>query len=112
MPSSGTLVVDILEETGIPQVNYHDNYRKLDLSILFVCRQVYSESKWVVERVPQNVTQQHGLHTVVMGLGQVAGDRAGYWSEREWFPCLVKSALFQKCLPKDDAVRLVYFVAY
>ncbi len=64
----------------------------------------YSESKWVAERVLQNITQRRGVHTVVMRLGQVAGDRTGHWNEREWFPSLVKSAMFQKCLPEHDGV--------
>ncbi|KAM5543040.1 hypothetical protein V8D89_003424 [Ganoderma adspersum] len=71
----------------------------------------YSESKWIAERVLQNVTQQRGVHTVVMRLGQVAGDRAGYWNEREWFPSLVKSALFQRCLPKNDG-KVAWVPAY
>ena len=65
----------------------------------------YSESKWVTEHVLQNVTYRTGVQTVVMRLGQVAGDKRGYWNEREWFPSLVKSALFQKCLPEHDGVR-------
>ncbi|PIL34345.1 hypothetical protein GSI_03120 [Ganoderma sinense ZZ0214-1] len=70
----------------------------------------YSEAKWVVERVLQHATQRTGLHTVVVRLGQVAGDRIGHWNEREWFPSLVKSALFQKCLPKHDGAP--WFPAY
>ncbi|TBU23410.1 acetyl-CoA synthetase-like protein [Dichomitus squalens] len=71
----------------------------------------YSESKWVTEHVLQNVTERTGVHTVVMRLGQVAGDRKGYWNEREWFPSLVKSALFQKCLPEHDG-KVTWFPAY
>ncbi|KAI8995249.1 acetyl-CoA synthetase-like protein [Trametes punicea] len=59
----------------------------------------YSESKWVTEHVLENVTKRTGVHTVVMRLGQVAGDRVGHWNEKEWFPALVKSAQFQRCLP-------------
>lgn len=65
----------------------------------------YGESKWVSEHVLQNVTERRGVHTIVMRLGQVAGDRKGYWNEREWFPSLIKTALFQKCLPEHDGVR-------
>ncbi|KAI0332229.1 acetyl-CoA synthetase-like protein [Cubamyces sp. BRFM 1775] len=59
----------------------------------------YPEGKWVTEHVLQNVTKERGVHTVVMRLGQVSGNRVGYWNEKEWFPSLVKSALFQRCLP-------------
>ncbi|KAI1791167.1 acetyl-CoA synthetase-like protein [Ganoderma leucocontextum] len=68
----------------------------------------YSESKWVAERVLQNATQRRGVHTVAMRLGQVASDRTGYWNEREWFPSLVKSALFQKCLPEHDGAARAF----
>ncbi|KAI0755845.1 acetyl-CoA synthetase-like protein [Fomes fomentarius] len=71
----------------------------------------YSESKWVTEHVLQNVSRQTDVHTVVMRLGQVAGDRLGYWNEREWFPALVKSALFQRCLP-DLEGDVAWFPAY
>ena len=64
----------------------------------------YSEGKWVVERVLQNAKQHAGLHTVVVRLGQVAGDRTGYWNEREWFPSLVKSAQSVGCLPAVEGV--------
>ncbi|KAI0370655.1 acetyl-CoA synthetase-like protein [Pilatotrama ljubarskyi] len=59
----------------------------------------YSESKWVTEHVLQNVAEKTGVHTVVMRLGQVTGNRVGYWNEKEWFPAVVKSALFIGCLP-------------
>ncbi|KAI1789118.1 acetyl-CoA synthetase-like protein [Ganoderma leucocontextum] len=71
----------------------------------------YSEGKWVAEHLLQNVTQQRCLHTVVMRLGQVAGDKLGYWNEREWMPSLIKSALFQKCLPDLDG-EVSWFPAY
>ncbi|KAI0739441.1 acetyl-CoA synthetase-like protein [Daedaleopsis nitida] len=71
----------------------------------------YSESKWVTEHMLENVSRQTGVHTVVMRLGQVAGDRLGYWNEKEWFPSLVKSALFQRCLP-DIEGTVAWFPAY
>lgn len=45
------------------------------------------------------------MHTVAMRLGQVTGNRVGYWNEKEWFPSLVKSAQFQRCLPDIEGVR-------
>ncbi|KAI0631526.1 acetyl-CoA synthetase-like protein [Trametes polyzona] len=59
----------------------------------------YSESKWIIEHVLENVTNTRGVHTIVMRLGQVAGNKTGYWNEKEWFPSLVKTAQFQYCLP-------------
>ncbi|KAI0759222.1 hypothetical protein BD413DRAFT_496227, partial [Trametes elegans] len=48
----------------------------------------YSESKWVTERVLQNAAEERGIHSIVMRLGQVAGDKTGHWNEKEWFPAL------------------------
>ncbi|KAH9847100.1 acetyl-CoA synthetase-like protein [Lenzites betulinus] len=59
----------------------------------------YGESKWVTEHVLQNVTKARGVHTVVMRLGQVTGNKTGYWNDKEWLPSLVKTAKFQGCLP-------------
>ncbi|KAI0350279.1 acetyl-CoA synthetase-like protein [Trametes cingulata] len=59
----------------------------------------YAESKWVTERMLLNIGEKTGLHTVVVRLGQVAGDRLGHWNEKEWFPALVKSARLVHCLP-------------
>ncbi|KAI9058948.1 acetyl-CoA synthetase-like protein [Trametes sanguinea] len=67
----------------------------------------YQESKWVTEHVLENVTRQTGVHTISMRLGQVSGNKVGYWNEKEWFPAIVKSAQFQRCLPDIDGVRFV-----
>ncbi|KAI0739414.1 acetyl-CoA synthetase-like protein [Daedaleopsis nitida] len=71
----------------------------------------YSESKWVTEHVLRKIAERTGVHAIVMRLGQVAGDRLGYWNEKEWFPALVKSALFQHCLPDFDGL-VTWFPAY
>ncbi|RPD77018.1 acetyl-CoA synthetase-like protein [Lentinus tigrinus ALCF2SS1-7] len=71
----------------------------------------YGESKWVTEHVLQNVAAKTDVHTIVMRLGQVAGDKLGNWNESEWFPALVKSALFQRCLP-DIEGDISWFPAY
>ncbi|EPQ51233.1 acetyl-CoA synthetase-like protein [Gloeophyllum trabeum ATCC 11539] len=59
----------------------------------------YSESKWVAERLLSLAAEQASLPVTVVRLGQLTGARNGYWSEREWFPVLIKSALSVKCLP-------------
>lgn len=64
----------------------------------------YCEAKWIVERLLQNVRERTDVRTVVVRLGQIAGDKNGYWNETEWFPSLVKTALYQKCLPDADGV--------
>ena len=66
----------------------------------------YSEAKWVAERILQNVHARTAVHTVVVRLGQVTGDKLGYWNESEWFPALIKSAQHQRCLPILPGVRI------
>ena len=65
----------------------------------------YAESKWIAEEVLRNVSERTGLPVIAVRLGQVSGDKTGHWNEREWFPALVKSALFTYCLPDIDGVR-------
>ncbi|KAH9895864.1 hypothetical protein C8Q73DRAFT_729156 [Cubamyces lactineus] len=60
----------------------------------------YAEAKWITERILQTAAQTTSVHTVVVRLGQVCGDRTGHWNEREWVPALVKSGHFLGCLPK------------
>ncbi|KAH9933970.1 acetyl-CoA synthetase-like protein [Epithele typhae] len=71
----------------------------------------YPESKWIIERVFQIVAERTDVKTTVVRLGQVSGDKLGYWNEKEWFPALVKSALHQKCLPDLDG-DVAWFNAY
>ncbi|KAI0746343.1 acetyl-CoA synthetase-like protein [Daedaleopsis nitida] len=59
----------------------------------------YPESKWVAEKLLYNASKNAGVPTTAVRLGQVCGDRLGHWNEKEWFPSLVKSALFARCLP-------------
>ena len=61
----------------------------------------------MLEHVMQNASAQTDVRTVVVRLGQIAGDRLGYWNEKEWFPSIVKSALHQRCLPSLDGVSLL-----
>ncbi|KAI0719505.1 acetyl-CoA synthetase-like protein [Cerioporus squamosus] len=59
----------------------------------------YRESKWVTEKILHNVAERVGVPIIVVRLGQVSGDKTGHWNEREWFPAMVKSAAFTRCLP-------------
>ncbi|TFK82377.1 acetyl-CoA synthetase-like protein [Polyporus arcularius HHB13444] len=59
----------------------------------------YPESKWVTEKILYNVAERMGVPIVVVRLGQVSGDKTGHWNEREWFPAMIKSAIFTRCLP-------------
>ncbi|KAI1798469.1 acetyl-CoA synthetase-like protein [Ganoderma leucocontextum] len=72
----------------------------------------YPESKWVVEQVLHRVSERAGLPAVVVRLGQVTGNKVGYWNEREWFPALVKSALFTHCLPDVEGTVSSFIPGY
>ncbi|KAM5543840.1 hypothetical protein V8D89_002457 [Ganoderma adspersum] len=61
----------------------------------------YSESKWVAEEILHQVADRTNLSTTAVRLGQVCGDRLGHWNEKEWFPAIVKSAVFTRCLPGE-----------
>ena len=65
----------------------------------------YSESKWVAEQMLRTASARAGVPTLVVRLGQISGNKNGHWNEREWFPALVKSAQFTRCLPDADGVR-------
>ncbi|TFK81602.1 acetyl-CoA synthetase-like protein [Polyporus arcularius HHB13444] len=68
----------------------------------------YSASKWVAEKLLQNASAKTGLPVTIVRLGQVCGDRIGHWNEKEWFPALVKSAIFTHSLPNvDGAVSFI-----
>ncbi|KAH9939795.1 acetyl-CoA synthetase-like protein [Epithele typhae] len=71
----------------------------------------YAESKWVTEHVLENAAKQTGIRTVVVRLGQITSDKLGYWNEKEWLPSLVKTALFQHCLPGIEGT-VSWFPAY
>ncbi|TBU38867.1 acetyl-CoA synthetase-like protein [Dichomitus squalens] len=59
----------------------------------------YTESKWVAEETLHKLAHHVGIPTTTVRLGQVCGDKLGHWNEKEWFPALVKSSLFTRCLP-------------
>ncbi|KAI0784440.1 male sterility protein-domain-containing protein, partial [Abortiporus biennis] len=61
----------------------------------------YGESKWVSERILAIASERTGLKTTSVRIGQLSGDKTGYWNEREWFPSLVKSGIFTHCLPAE-----------
>ena len=68
----------------------------------------YPESKWVAEEILHQVADRANISTTAVRLGQVCGDMLGHWNEKEWFPAVVKSAVFTRCLPGDmNEVRVL-----
>ncbi|THH29826.1 hypothetical protein EUX98_g4377 [Antrodiella citrinella] len=70
----------------------------------------YAESKWVAEQILAAASERTGLRTVSVRIGQLCGDRNGHWNEKEWFPSIVKSALYVKCLPDVPEPGLVSWI--
>ncbi|CAO1635903.1 unnamed protein product [Sympodiomycopsis kandeliae] len=63
----------------------------------------YSESKSVVEKLLYQVSQQTGLCTATIRIGQMSGSTTnGSWATTDWFPLIVKSAETLHCLPDFD----------
>ncbi|KAH8101719.1 acetyl-CoA synthetase-like protein, partial [Cristinia sonorae] len=70
----------------------------------------YAESKWVAEQILSAASERFGLRTVSVRIGQLCGDRNGHWNEKEWFPSIVKSALYTNCLPDVTKPGLVSWI--
>lgn len=64
----------------------------------------YTESKWVVEKLLQEISARTPLRPVSIRIGQLCGSKSGYWNETEWFPSLVKSSVFLKSFPSMNKV--------
>ncbi|KAF8151220.1 hypothetical protein K438DRAFT_1988215 [Mycena galopus ATCC 62051] len=59
----------------------------------------YLQSKWVAEQMIHLVEESSPLRTTIIRVGQLSGGTGGAWSSSQWFPALVKSAQFLRCLP-------------
>ncbi|KAJ3539483.1 hypothetical protein NM688_g6353 [Phlebia brevispora] len=70
----------------------------------------YAEAKWAAERILEEVRKTTGLSTVVVRIGQLCGAQNGYWNEREWFPTVVQSAQYLRCLPNVEGEGLISWV--
>ena len=64
----------------------------------------YTEAKWISENILEEASRRTPLRATVVRVGQLVGGPGGYWSEREWFPSLVKSAQYVGCLPAAEGV--------
>lgn len=67
----------------------------------------YGESKWVAERLLEVASNQTSTPTVSVRIGQLSGSEGnGAWNYNDWFPSLVKSSVYLKCMPSTDKVRI------
>ena len=64
----------------------------------------YTESKWLGERILEEARNKAGLRGTIVRPGQLCGSPNGSWNEREWFPTLIQSAEYLRCLPDVDNV--------
>ena len=67
----------------------------------------YAESKWVGERILEEARRTVGLRSTIVRVGQLCGAQNGCWNAQEWFPTVVHSAEYLKCLPDVDGVRMI-----
>lgn len=69
-----------------------------------LARMGYGQSKLVVERMLQDVSQVEGMSVVVCRVGQVAGPvysrKMGMWNKQEWLPSLIASSLQMGIIPE------------
>ncbi|KAI0795718.1 hypothetical protein C8Q75DRAFT_711913 [Abortiporus biennis] len=72
----------------------------------------YGESKWVAERILAVASERTGLRTTTVRIGQLSGDKTGYWNEKEWVPSLVKSSFFTHCLPDVPSGLVTWLPMY
>ena len=65
----------------------------------------YPESKWVTEQLFRRTTEQTGLRTTIVRVGQVSGDQAtGGWNTTEWVAAIARVSQRLGCLPSKEEV--------
>ncbi|KAJ8514907.1 hypothetical protein ONZ45_g7609 [Pleurotus djamor] len=68
----------------------------------------YVQSKWVAEELIRCVGEDYSFRTCVIRAGVLSGSLNGAWDTSQWFPSLVKSAFYLKCLPTGhDAISWI-----
>jgi thioester reductase-like protein len=73
----------------------------------FAGRTGYARSKWVAEKICQRASEQRGIRTGILRLGQMVGDRLhGLWNETEAIPLIFKSVKVIGALP--DVIDVYY----
>ncbi|KAJ8071447.1 hypothetical protein OCU04_001767 [Sclerotinia nivalis] len=67
----------------------------------------YGSSKLISERLVAEAKKVSGVRTQVLRVGQVSGPvkkEKGRWNIQEWFPTIVSTSQYMKCVPKNLAV--------
>jgi len=62
----------------------------------------YLQAKLVAEQMILRAQTDSSLPANIIRVGQLSGGHTGAWHTSHWFPALVKSALFVRCLPDSD----------
>lgn len=63
----------------------------------------YSESKAVVEHLLRTASEETGVDTMTVRIGQLSGSRTnGCWATTDWFSLLVKGGQVLRCLPQSN----------
>ncbi|KAH7336688.1 hypothetical protein BKA65DRAFT_563960 [Rhexocercosporidium sp. MPI-PUGE-AT-0058] len=88
----------LYNEPRIPEIPYHDPKVAANAG--------YAESKWIAERLLEEAGKT-GVRSNIMRVGQIAGPvevgtrETGEWNRSEWFPSLITSSKYLKCLPTE-----------
>ncbi|KAL5314376.1 hypothetical protein ACEPPN_018802 [Leptodophora sp. 'Broadleaf-Isolate-01'] len=88
----------LYDQPRIPEIPFHDPKIAADAG--------YAESKWIAERLLEEAGKR-GVRSNIMRVGQIAGPvedgtrETGEWNRSEWFPSLIASSKYLKCLPTE-----------
>ncbi|PVH77569.1 acetyl-CoA synthetase-like protein [Cadophora sp. DSE1049] len=88
----------LYNEPRIPELPFHDPKIAAEAG--------YSESKWIAERLLEEAGKR-GLRSNILRVGQIAGPveggmrEMGQWNKSEWFPSLITSSTYLKCVPTE-----------
>ncbi|KAI0758559.1 hypothetical protein BD413DRAFT_675121 [Trametes elegans] len=82
--------VDFILSLPLFQVDLQGPRKLVDLAISSPFTQaptiLFLSCKWVTKHVLQNAAEERGICSIVMRLGQVAGDKTGHWTRKSGCP--------------------------
>ncbi|KAG4438198.1 hypothetical protein IFR05_006322 [Cadophora sp. M221] len=90
--------VSLYDQPRIPEMPFHDPK--------IVGGAGYAESKWIAERLLEEAGKR-GVRSNIMRVGQISGPvesgtrESDEWNKSEWFPSLITSSKYLKCLPTE-----------
>jgi len=81
-----------------------DRVPEIPLGDWRLARMGYGQSKLIVEKMLEDVSQVEGMNVIICRVGQVAGPvlnkSFGMWNKQEWLPSLIASSIEMGFIPK------------